>query len=285
MDYDNKQTRYNFVSDGDLKYLRFGCFENHDNDLIHLFSTRLGGVSKGDFESLNLSVKDKDEPAAIKENYRRLFSSAGLEKGLLVNSNQVHGDKLKTITCNDVKELSGTLALDGYDGLLTNVSGVTLETFHADCTPVFFYDPILKVIGLAHSGWKGTYLEIAGSMVQRMRSDFQSNPEDIIAAIGPAIGKCCFEVGDDVYDQFHIKFPDEDLFGTSITGKRTVDLKKIIRSTLERAGLKPENINDSCICTKCCRDTFYSYRGDGPDTGSLAAFMHLKTTDANITSK
>ncbi len=271
---------YRVISDGDLKYIRFNCFNLFENELNHIFSTRHGGISTGIYKSLNLGIKGSDDLANIEENYRRLLISAGFDKSGVeehrrIFSNQVHGGRIKTIRKEDISAISSN-GLQGYDGLITDIPGIILETFHADCAPVFFFDPVTKAIGIAHSGWKGTLLEISGKLVERMITDFGSQPESIIAAIGPSIGKCCFEAGEEVYGEFACKYTDSMHYERVAPDKWTIDLKGIIVSVLLKAGLKRYNIHDCHICTKCHKDLFFSYRGDSGKTGSLAAFIQLR---------
>jgi YfiH family protein len=178
------------------------------------------------------------------------------------------GDKGKGLTReSDIK---------GVDGLLTNQKGVTLVTFFADCTPVMLYEPGIKAIASIHSGWRGTLKNIAAEAAGAMAKLPGFDPGRLIAAIGPSIRNCCFEVGDDVYSLFKEKYPDEDLYGRGTDGKWHVDLQAIIRNAVIQCGLREENIHDSGICTKCRKDLFFSYRGDCGKTGSHAAFMCLK---------
>lgn len=173
--------------------------------------------------------------------------------------------------------------IEGVDALITNSREVALMTYHADCPSIFLLDPIRKAIGLAHAGWRGTVLEIAAKTAQKMNERYGSRPEDLLAGIGPSIGPCCFEVGEDVAGIFEAMFPEyaNDIVHpktegqTGDDGKWTVDLWEANRRILLDAGLREENITVTDLCTKCREEYFYSHRRQGNARGTMAAFIEL----------
>ncbi len=179
------------------------------------------------------------------------------------------------------KDPDAFIEKEGYDAIITDISGVLLTTGHGDCIPVWLYDPVLKVIGIVHAGWKGTVLGIAGDTALEMQKVYGCKASDIVAYIGPGISKCCFEVSEDVRGEFaaidwgwEFIFDDTDETGRK-TGKSHIDLKKINRRWLENAGLKTANIEISSECTCCDSEHYYSYRRDG-DTRRMAAYIGLR---------
>lgn len=264
------------VHDGNLKYIQFECFDRFNGRLVHCMSTRAGGVSTGECSSLNLGFHRNDREENVKANFERLCASIGVETGSLVFSNQTHENRIKIVDESD-KGKGYTVKSDitGYDGLVTDRRGITLVTFYADCVPVFLYDFERNVAALVHSGWRSTLMEIAGEAVNTMGKVYHCAPESIAAAVGPSIGKCCFEVHEDVYRRFHEKFKEPFYYRNVGDGKWKIDLQGIIGCTLIKNGVLPGNITQSGICTVCRKDLFFSYRGDSGKTGSLAAFMQL----------
>lgn len=264
------------VNDGELKYIQFECFDRFHDRLVHCMSTRKGGVSTGECSTLNLGFNRNDKRENVKANFERLCGSVGIETGSLVFSNQTHDNRVKIVGGEDKsKGYSIKSDITGYDGLVTNTRGITLVTFYADCVPVFLYDFDKNVAALLHSGWRSTLKEISVEAVHTMKEAFNSDPGSLIAAIGPSIGKCCFEVHEDVYRLFYEKFHNQSFYENIGDGKWKMDLQGIIRYTLMNCGVLSGNITQSGICTVCRRDLFFSHRGDRGKTGSLAAFMQL----------
>lgn len=242
----------------------------------HGFSTRVGGVSTGIFESLNLGHRRGDDPSNVRENYRRFCAATGTDGNSIVMTNQVHGNAVKVVTRADVKpDLLAACPFEA-DGLATNAPGVTLCIFSADCVPVLLYDPVRKAIAAAHAGWRGTAAAIAAAAAETMAREFGSDPADLRAAIGPAIGKCCFETDDDVPAAMvaALGSPAEP-FMAQIGEKWHVDLKAINAAILERAGLSREHIDVSQDCTCCQHDRFWSHRYTKGERGSQAAVIML----------
>jgi YfiH family protein len=261
----------------DVHFVQFSNLLKYDNVITHCFSTRLGGISTGEYCSLNLGLKKDDKRENVVENFKRLCTVINISEDNLVFSDQIHDNKIKPVNETDRgKGFKKTSDIFGFDGLITNSREVALVTFYADCVPVFLYDPVKTVIGLVHSGWKGTAGQIAKEAVFKMDQIYGCRAEDIIAAIGPSIGLCCFEVGSEVVSEFSHKIEWSSRYSIKKdNGKWNIDLKGIVKQTLINSGVDAENICISSVCTKCSRDMFFSYRGDKGKTGSLAAIMQI----------
>lgn len=245
--------------------------------VAHGFSTRLGGVSQGDCAGLNLGYSRGDDPACVTENLRRFTAAIGADNTRLVKTRQVHGDHIHPVTARDVCTDFFSPAPWECDGLITNEPGLCLTIFTADCVPVLLYDPARPCIAAVHSGWRGTALSIAPKAVERMVTDYGCRREDILAAIGPSISRCCFETHSDV--------PDALIAGLGIgispfihplpAGKFKVDLAGIIAHTLTLAGLSPHHIHTTDHCTACRTDLYWSHRVLGDRRGSMASMIQL----------
>jgi YfiH family protein len=265
------------VEHNGVKLVKFNVLEQYDNSLKHFFTTRLGGVSTGECYSLNMGFNRNDSSENVNENFRRVCKAEGIDYSSLVLSNQVHDNRIWSAKEDDKgKGITRKSDIIGIDGFVTNCRELPLVTFYADCVPVFLFDPVRRVIGLAHSGWKGTFKKIAAKTVKSMKSGYDCASTDIIACIGPSIGKCCFEVGKDVYEEFISVFGENnDLCSYAGGGKWFIDLKNTICSTLTEAGINDCNVHVSSFCTKCEAELFFSHRRDKGRTGSMAAFMQL----------
>lgn len=261
-----------------IKRVEFDCLNEYRDILVHCMSTRLGGVSNGECTSLNLGFARNDSIENVYENFRLFCKSAGIEPNSLVCTRQVHGTRVRFVGESDKgKGFPGNEnGLYGVDGLVTTTPGITMVTFHADCAPVFLFEPGIKAASLVHSGWRGTLGNIVSEAIKAMKSIPGFNAGRVTAVIGPSIRYCCFEVDEEVYMHFFEKYKNDALYEQTPEGKWKIDLKGIIEHELRQEGIPPENIHDSGICTKCRKDLFYSYRGDEGKTGSLAAFMQIK---------
>lgn len=253
--------------------LRMGMAKIH-----HGFTTRLGGVSQGIYASLNLGKGRGDDLENVRENYRRVCDELEVDITKLVFSNQVHGDVVRRVTAADAgKGLDRPVDYEA-DGLVTNVSGLTLVVFGADCLPILLCDPIRKVIAAVHAGWRGTALGIVERAVEQMVNGYGCKARDILAAIGPGISKCCFETNRDVPDAMVEALGEEAL--PYITedggGKFHVDLKGLNALRLQRAGVCPLLIDVSPDCTLCKPDKYWSHRYTKGQRGSQAALISLK---------
>ena len=261
----------------DLIYMQFNNFKEYADILTHCFTTRLGGVSQGEFSSLNLSFNRNDKRENVLYNYKLLADAIGVDYNKMVLSNQIHDNRIRILGAEDAgKGLTVESGIIGFDGLSTNQAGIPLVTFYADCVPVLFLDPVKKAITSVHSGWKSTVKNIAYEALVLMKNAYNSNYEDIRVAVGPSICKNCFEVGKEVYDNFLEKFSWCDKYTDYRNGKYYIDLQRVIKQVLTDAGIPEKNIMISDVCTKCNTDMFFSFRGDNGKTGGLAAIMMLK---------
>ena len=264
---------------GEVEYLTFPLFES-TNLVRHLFTTRLGGASQGIFSSMNLSYTRGDDKAAVDENYRRIASILGCDVSDMVCADQTHTTNVRVVAETDKGK--GVLYSKDYtdvDGLITNVPGIVLATFYADCVPLFFIDVKNKAIGLSHSGWRGTVGRMGAVTVDEMRKEYGTRPEDILAAIGPSICQDCYEVSEDVAEAFMQEFDkagqSEQILLSKGNGKYQLDLWKANQIILEEAGIAPEKIQVTDICTCCNPDYLFSHRASQGKRGNLGAFLGL----------
>lgn len=248
----------------------------------HGFSTRKGGVSTGIFSSMNLNFKRGDDPDAVLENYRRMAAALNMRVDDMVLSDQTHTTNIRVITEEDRGK--GILRPQDYsdvDGMITNVPGIVLVTSYADCVPLYFVDPVRKAIGLSHSGWKGTVGHIGQKTVWKMHEVYGSEPKDIVAAIGPSICQSCYEVSDDVAEAFRANFTaDEaaDILLDKGNGKYQLDLWKANWYVLTDAGILPEHLSVTDLCTACHPELLWSHRKTNGQRGGLSAFLSLIDT-------
>lgn len=248
------------IKDGDIEYLQFRKLLEYKDKVKHCYTTK-----SNDYE-----VDDG-------VNYKRLYNSLKLDYNKLVKiKEQIHSNYVQVINSQEEKP-------DKVDGLITNKKEISFSLRFADCTPIYLYDPVKDVIGDIHSGWKGTVGKIAQVAVRKMMQEYNSNPEDIICCIGPAIGKCHFEVDEDVKNIFENTFSYMNMNNRIIEkgeikeGKQKyfIDTNLINRTMLEEIGLLKENIIESNICTVCNKEVLHSYRVDGENAGRNTAIMSL----------
>lgn len=248
----------------------------------HGFSTRKGGVSTGIFSSMNLNFKRGDDPDAVMENYRRIAAALDMRVEDMVLSDQTHTTNVRVITEEDRGK--GILKPQDYsdvDGMITNVPGIVLVTSYADCVPLYFVDPVRKAIGLSHSGWKGTVGHIGQKTVWKMHEVYGSEPKDIVAAIGPSICQSCYEVSEDVAEAFKTNFAEneaEDILLDKGNGKYQLDLWKANWYVLTDAGILPEHLSVTDLCTACHPNLLWSHRKTNGQRGGLSAFLSLIDT-------
>ncbi|MBQ3135639.1 MAG: peptidoglycan editing factor PgeF [Oscillospiraceae bacterium] len=245
--------------------------------IAHGFSTRLGGVSCAPFDSLDLGYNRGDDPAHVAENYRRFCAAIGADHTRVVKSRQIHTDNIRVVTEADVGVGLCEPAPYEADGLVTNVPGLCLTVFTADCVSVLLCDPVARCVAAVHSGWRSTAMAIVPKTVQVMADRFGCRRGDILAAIGPAIGGCCFQTRNEVPDAMletyglmaapFIRPDGADHF--------RVDLRGIIAQSLRHAGLSPHHIDGSDHCTACRPDLYWSHRLIGNARGSMAAMIQL----------
>lgn len=243
----------------------------------HAFTTRFGGASTDVFDSLNLGTNRGDEPERVRENYRRVCQALGVEMDKLVLTSQVHGDVVRQMQLDDAgKGLDRKIDYDA-DGLMTNVAGLTLTAFGADCLTILLYDPVRKAVANVHAGWRGTALGIVERAVEQMKTAYGSEASNLVAAIGPGISKCCFETHEDVPRAMLDALGDEATqFVVSLgDGKFKVDLKGINTLRLKRCGVLATRIDISPDCTMCSHEKYWSHRYTQGVRGSQAALVSL----------
>lgn len=245
----------------------------------HGFSTRLGGVSKGIFSSMNLALNRGDNKDDVIENYRRICDSMGMDFDTLTASAQDHNTFVRKVTRADVGVgITKPRDIESVDALITNEKGVTLVTYYADCTPLFFVDTKTRAIALAHAGWRGTVGRIGEKVVNKMKESFNTESSDLVCAIGPAISKCCYEVDESCANEFYkLENLDTDKFiFPKENNKYMLDLLETNRQILLNAGVLPENITVSDVCTKCNSELLWSHRATGGQRGTMCAFMCIE---------
>lgn len=262
----------------EMEYLTFPIFEE-TGTVTHLVSTRLGGVSTGDCASLNFSyVRDTDK-AAVDENFRRMAEVFDAEMDAFVCSDQTHTTNVRLVTEKDRgKGVTRQRDYSDVDGLVTDVPGLILSTFYADCVPLLFFDPIHRAIGCSHSGWRGTVGEMGRVTVEAMEKYFGSRPEDILAAVGPSICRDCYEVGEEVAEEFENLFSGEagEILTAKGNGKYLLDLWKANEKVLLSAGIRKEHLAVTDICTCCNSEYLFSHRASRGKRGNIGAFIMLK---------
>ena len=260
------------ITKGTMEYL---AAENIS--AAHGFTTRRGGVSEGCFRSLNLTHHRGDSRENVEENLRRLGAAIGFSPENLVLTRQTHTDLVRVVTAEDRLGCFHR-AYPECDGLVTNVPGLALVVFTADCTPILLHDPVTGAVGAVHAGWRGTAKEIAARAVEAMVSAFGTKPCDIRAAIGPNIGPCCFETDADVPQSMLAAFGKEvEPWIRSQGDKYYVNLKELNALSLRRSGVA--HVEISPLCTACRQDLFWSHRRVGNQRGSQGAVIVCKGVD------
>ena len=260
-----------------VEYLTFPILSDIDG-IRHLFSTRIGGVSKGIYESMNLSYQRGDDPECVDENFRRIAAIMETTPDAIVCGKQTHTTNIRKVSVQDCgKGVTKPVDYDDIDGLVTNEPGIVLCTSFADCVPLYFVDPVKKAIGLAHSGWRGTVGHMGACMVKRMVEEYGSDPENIIAVIGPSICSDCYEIGEDVAWQVREAFPEgKVLLPGKAEGKYQLDLWEANRQVLLHAGILQEHLEITDVCTCCNSDLLFSHRASHGQRGNLCALLELR---------
>ena len=266
------------ASGGELPILTFPLLSQCDC-AQHCFTTRAGGVSDGEWSSLNFSFTRGDDKTAVSENFRRVAEAFGVSSGQIVCSMQTHTTTVRRVYASDGGAgVTKPLPWADVDGLITNEPGIVLGTFYADCVPLYFVDPVQRAIGLSHSGWRGTVARMGAVTVRAMAEAFDSRPEELLCAIGPSICQHCYEVSADVAEQFEAAFPEA---GTALLYPTTGDhyqlnLWEANRRVLLDAGVLPEHLQITDLCTCCNPHNLFSHRYTGGRRGNLGAFLMLK---------
>lgn len=272
---EKKLTQIKIDNDTTVSVIKSKLLSKFDDKIVHGFSTRLGGVSKDHLSSMNLSFSRGDERDNVLENHRRFAKALGYDEKKLVFSDQVHKDHIRICTEEDAgKGIIIESDIKETDGLMTEVKGLPLITFFADCVPLLFYAPDINTVAAVHSGWKGTFLRIGPKTVKLFR-DRNADISKLICYIGPSICGDCYEIGPDTAENF-MDFNDGIILRDNHNGKYNLSLQKAIRKTLIKEGMKEENIEISDICTACNSDILFSHRKTNGKRGNLAAVIMLK---------
>lgn len=278
-----------------LPYLAFPALEG-TGFVKHAFTTRAGGVSEGVCATLNLSFSRGDSEEAVRENFRRLAEELGTEENCFVFTDQTHTTNVRVVTEADAgKGLTRPKDYHDVDGLVTDVPGIVLSVFTADCVPVFLADPVRRAIGLVHSGWRGTAGRIAEKAIRLMSGHYGTDPADLICAVAPSICQECYEISRDVAEVFGKAFSGHeteilttplqtDIKNDPVTkylasghseDKFHLDLWQANRIVLEEAGVLPSHITVTDICTCCNPGLLFSHRASHGKRGNLGAFLMI----------
>lgn len=260
--------------------------ENNNNGVVymtapnitakHCFTTRYGGVSTGTLCSLNLGEHRGDDPAHVIENYRRVKAATGIDTDRLCFTKQVHGREVRIVTEADIHTLMTPVPYQA-DGLVTNIPGLAILAFVADCVPLLMHDGKNGVVAAVHCGWRSTVQDIMGAAVEKMVS-LGAEPGQIQAAIGASIGACCFEVGAEVPEAVFALLPDDHdgiVRAGAQEGKFYVDLREAIARRLVQLGVPRDHIVISTECTMCSPEKYWSHRVTKGDRGNQAAMIQL----------
>ena len=282
--------------------------------LVHAFSTRRGGVSKAPCAGLNLGFTESDQRERVEQNRQRFLDQLGGKGFVPASARQVHSSHSLVVARNRAGQLAyqlpgttvsipATTNSPAGDGLMTAEHGILLTIRIADCLPLLLVDPQRRVVAAVHAGWRGALARVIEKAVGDLRRAFGSDPRKLIAAVGPSIRACCFEVGEEVVEAFHGGFADADGFFQPVahrpeatTNRHSIlflkayppghapehvpaarlDLTAVARHQLASAGVKPANVLVADYCTACRTDLFFSHRQEGPRTGRQAAAIGIR---------
>lgn len=247
--------------------------------VTHGFTTRMGGVSEGYCSTMNISTTRGDVPEAVEENRKRLARALGVKVEDFTYTHQTHTTNVAVVREED----RGKRFME-TDGMVTNVPGICLVTFYADCVPLYFVDPVHKAIGLSHSGWRGTVGRMGQVTLEKMKEVYGTRPEDIYAAIGPSICQDCYEVSGDVIEEFQKSFKKSvcpQLFYKKENGKYQLNLWRANQLVLTEAGVAEQKIAVTNLCTHCNPEILFSHRSTGVKRGNLSALLAIKREENN----
>jgi len=245
-----------------------------DTGLVKTFFTsRKGGVSTGAYASLNFGGRNDDASEKVSRNRESVFGALGFDDPIAVFPEQVHEDKIACVRRTDIVA-SRNMIFPDTDAVITRERNIILTSMHADCIPVYLFDPINKVIGMVHAGWRGTKLAIGAKTAKKMVEDLGAEYACIKAAIGPGISICCFEVEQGTYDEFKETTENIDEFTVkNPDGKYNIDLKALNIAQLKAIGVNDIVVSD--YCTVCESELFYSHRRENGVTGRMGAGIGL----------
>ena len=258
-----------------VRYCSVQAWETQST-VVHGLFTRTGGVSPPPYASLNVGAKGDDTLAHVRENLKRAAKALSIPAERILCAAQVHGDRIHRVSGGEPSIFGPDAPLQG-DGLVTAEKGLYLGILTADCVPLLLFDPGRSVVGAVHAGWRGTSKGIAGKAVRKMCDEFGCDSSDILVALGPAIGPCCYVVGDEVARAFSEKDPETGRFlQPEGSGRWKLDLEGVNRHQLIKAGIRDRNTTPSSFCTSCRKDLFFSVRAEGEPTGRQVALIGLR---------
>lgn len=276
--YKNKETVFEEKIMEEVPLLTYPLLEKTEF-VTHGFTTRMGGVSEGYCSTMNISTTRGDDPKAIEENQRRLARALGVRVEDFTYTHQTHTTNVAVVREED----RGKRFME-TDGMVTDVPGICLVTFYADCVPLYFVDPVHRAIGLSHSGWRGTVKRMGQVTLERMKEAYGTKPEDVFAAIGPSICQDCYEVSGDVIEEFRKNFSEfvwSQLFYEKENGKYQLNLWRANQIVLTEAGVEAQNIAVTNLCTHCNPEILFSHRSTGVKRGNLSALLAIKREENN----
>lgn len=250
---------------GGVRFFTFTSFPN--GDLTHAVFGRAGGVSPAPFDSLNMSISTGDSLENVRENRRRALAAAGVKAAAVATLWQVHGTEVVVVAAQPGDPLTQA------DALITNERSVTLFLRFADCVPILLFDPVRRVTGIAHAGWRGTVAGMAQNVVRAMVAKYGCIAADILAGIGPAVGPARYEVGAEVADAARAAFPHESDILQVRAGKTYLDLWTANAAALRSAGVS--SIEVAQLCTAENNNEFFSHRGDNGQSGRFGALIGM----------
>ena len=264
---------------GNVPYFTFKSFDKLDF-IKHAFSTRIGGVSTGIYSTMNLTFTRDDNKENVSRNFEIMAKRLGINTSDMVYAMQTHTVNVMEVT--DKHRGMGIVTERDFidvDGLVTNIPGITLVTSYADCVPLYIVDPVNRAIGLSHSGWRGTVGNIAFETINKMQKLYNTKAENLIVFIGPSICSDCYEVGEDVAEEFAKRYGDsvfDDILSIKKNNKFKLNLWNANCRNFIEAGVKADNIGITDICTCCNPELLFSHRATKGNRGGLCGFLSLQ---------
>lgn len=269
-----------FVMVEEKPFLRLLEWESRFPGLLAGFTIRTGGESEQPYGSFNMGLHVGDDPGHVVSNRQKLAKEVDMPFSAWTCADQVHGNQVCQVMAAGAGKDSLDDVIKATDGLFTGQKGVLLTSFYADCVPLYFLDPASGAVGLAHAGWKGTVARIAEEMVKSLQHHFHAKPEELLVAIGPSIGGCCYEVDDRIITQVQASAKEwEKAVTASQNDRYMLDLRQLNTSILLESGIASEQIMTTDWCTSCRTDMFFSHRkeaGTAGTTGRMASFIGWK---------
>jgi len=266
----------NFVQLKNTLIGRFNIFEPY-HEITHFISTRIGGYSRGTYEALNLGYGTDDDVDVVTRNRLLLAEELGIPIDWFVFPRQTHSNRVYRVMESDrgLGSIDRQTAIPDTDALVTHVRHTCIVVQVADCVPVMLFDPVERVIAVIHSGWRGTASGIVSETIRSMQENYGCKPSDMLAAIGPSIRGCCYQVGDDVYEAFDDWNSTREKIFLYRNNQLLLDLAVANRLLLLNQGVENQNIATTAYCTCCNPEYFFSSRYGKGDTGRFIAGMML----------